>query len=89
MRGSVPRRSGVSRITAALAVSLVALTNITSEAAEPLPKRGSYAGVLGWYVNTGETVTVSKDHVVWGGVSSGAFRNDLYWLGAFCSWLRS
>jgi hypothetical protein len=44
--------------------------------AEQLAKRGSYSGVYGWYVGSGETVNVSKDHVVWGGVSSGAFRND-------------
>ena len=41
-----------------------------------LAKRGTYAGVYGWYVGAGETIPVSKDHVVWGGVSSGAFRND-------------
>lgn len=59
----------VAYTAAALLVPLVAT-------ADQLPKRGSYSGVFGWYVNAGETVPVSKDHVVWGGFSNGSFRND-------------
>lgn len=44
--------------------------------AEQLAKHGSYSGVFGWYVNSGDTMAVSKDHVIWGGVSGGSFRND-------------
>ena len=58
----------------ACAIATLLLPVVTS--AEQLAKRGSYSGVYGWYVGAGETVPVSKDHVVWGGVSSGAFRND-------------
>ena len=44
--------------------------------AEQLPKRGSYSGVYGWTITTGDTVPVGKDHAIWGGVSTGSFRND-------------
>jgi hypothetical protein len=44
--------------------------------AETLAKRGSYSGVYGWFSSSGETVSVGKDHAVWGGVSTGTFRND-------------
>lgn len=44
--------------------------------AEQLAKRGSYSAVFGWYINAGDTIAVDKTHAVWGGVSTGAFRNE-------------
>ena len=44
--------------------------------AEALPKKGSFSGVFSWYVSSGETLEVAKDQLAWGGVASGAFKND-------------
>lgn len=45
--------------------------------AQGLAKRGSFSGVFGWFVSSGDTIQVDKDHLVWGGVASGSFRNDV------------
>ena len=44
--------------------------------AEGIAKRGSFSGVFGWYVSSGQTLQVDKDHMVWGGVASGSYRSD-------------
>jgi hypothetical protein len=44
--------------------------------ADALQKKGSFSGVFGWYISSGETLEVAKDHLVWGGIASGAFKND-------------
>lgn len=44
--------------------------------AQGLAKRGSFSGVFGWHISSGDTLQVDKEHLVWGGVASGAFRND-------------
>jgi hypothetical protein len=57
-------------------LSMAVLVIAASANAEPLAKRGSYSGVFGWHISTGETIEVAKDHLVWGGAVAGAFRND-------------
>ena len=64
----------LKRMLTASAISVLLLPPGAS--AEQLTKRGTYSGVYGFYANTGETVSMGKDHAVWAGVSSGAFRND-------------
>jgi hypothetical protein len=59
-------------LTLAAAV-IVLLRGATAEA--QLPKRGTYTGVYGWHF-VGEIMEVEKDHLMWGGESTGAFRND-------------
>ena len=66
--------SNLRRLLSACAVA--ALLCAVGASAEQLAKRGSYSGVFGWYVGVGDTIAVDKNHVVWGGVSSGSFRND-------------
>jgi len=44
--------------------------------AEQLPKHGTYSGVFGWSVLTGDSLQLDKDHTMWGGIATGAFRND-------------
>lgn len=62
------------RVVGALAAAMLGLA--VGAHAEPLAKRGSYSGVFGWYISSGQNVEIAKDHLVWGGVASGAFRND-------------
>jgi hypothetical protein len=44
--------------------------------AQQLPKRGSFTGIFGWHFPADGMMQVEKDHLMWGGVSYGAFRND-------------
>jgi hypothetical protein len=44
--------------------------------ADQLPKSGTVSGVFSWYVSSGGDVLPDKDHVIWGGISTGAIRND-------------
>ncbi len=55
-------------------VALVLVISVNTEA--QLPKRGSYSGVYSWYFPGELAVDVEKDHFMWGGLSTGAFRND-------------
>lgn len=65
-------KSMISFVVAALTTFVFAQTGN----AQGLAKRGSFSGVFGWHVSSGETIPVAKDHLVWGGVASGSFRND-------------
>jgi len=44
--------------------------------ADQLPKQGTYTGVFGWSVLSGDSLQLDKDHTMWGGIATGAFRND-------------
>ena len=57
-------------------IAALVIAPTVSFAADALPKTGTFTGVYGWYGAAGETVQVDKDHAVWGGVSTGSFRND-------------
>ena len=44
--------------------------------AQELAKRGSFSGIYGWHFPADGVMEVEKDHLMWAGVSRGAFRND-------------
>ena len=67
----------MDKITHVLAsAALLALVLVQPAMAENLAKKGSFAGVFSWYISSGQTIEVAKDHLIWGGIASGPFRND-------------
>ena len=54
---------------------LVLLFSSTGHA-EGLSKHGSFTLVFGWTVSSGDTIAVTEDHLVWGGVAPGSLRNE-------------
>jgi hypothetical protein len=66
--------STAKRRIAAAGLIAGGLISLACNAADQLPKRGSYAGTFGWYFQG--TVSGDDAHSVWGGAGTGAFRND-------------
>jgi hypothetical protein len=56
-------------------VALATVLVFESKADAQLPKRGTYSATYAWHF-TGPIIEIEKDHVVWGGTETGAFRND-------------
>lgn len=65
-----------NRVSVIVSGALAALALGQPAMAESLAKKGSFSGVFSWYISSGQNIEVEKDHIIWGGVASGPFRND-------------
>lgn len=66
----------MTKVFGSLFVLLAITASISPANAQTMAKRGSFSGVFSWYVSSGQTLQVDKDHLIWGGVATGPVRND-------------
>ena len=65
-----------ARVFAVLSVlSIGCLSHVPGVAAQ-MAKSGEFSGVYGWNFPSSAVVELEKEHIIWGGASTGAFRND-------------
>jgi hypothetical protein len=65
-----------ARVVAVLSVlSIGGISHVPGVAAQ-MAKSGDFSGVYGWSFPLSGAVELEKEHMIWGGASHGAFRND-------------